>query len=187
MAQWFLYFVFYSFAGYLLEKAFARLIRSPSQVRKCFLLLPLCPVYGLAMTAVLALVPEGSGPLPRMLLGGVICTAAEYLVHLFYEKTFHVHFWDYSQLRGHVRGRICPQFALIWGVLSTAAVWWVHPLAIRLAAWTPPAAAYALWLVLAVDSVLSAALLRRGRDPEQLALGAVFAQIRASSQSNTSL
>ena len=37
----------YSFLGYLLEKAFAWLTRSPQQVRKCFLLLPLCPVYGL--------------------------------------------------------------------------------------------------------------------------------------------
>ena len=74
MAQWFLYFIFYSFAGYLLEKLFAWLIHSPNQVRKCFFLLPLCPVYGLAMAAVLALIPEETGPLSRMLLGGVICS-----------------------------------------------------------------------------------------------------------------
>ena len=48
----------YSFLGYLLEKAFAWLTRSPQQVRKCFLLLPLCPVYGLGVLAVLALPPE---------------------------------------------------------------------------------------------------------------------------------
>ena len=187
MAQWFLYFLFYSFAGYLLEKLFARLIHSPNQVRKCFLLLPLCPVYGLAMTAVLALIPEGAGPLPQMLLGGLICTAAEYLVHLFYEKTFRVHFWDYSELRGHIRGRICPQFALIWGVLSALAVWLLQPFAVYLAARTPPPVTYALWLALAADCVLTAALLRHSRAPEQLTLGTVYAQIRASSQSRTSL
>lgn len=186
MAQWFLYFLFYSFAGYLLEKSYARMIRSPNQVRKCFLLLPLCPVYGLAMTAVLALVPEGAGPLRRMILGGILCTAAEYLVHLFYERIFQVRFWDYSGLRGHFRGRICPQFALIWGVLSAAAVRWVQPLAARLAERTPPEVTFSLWLVLAADCVLTAALLRRGRDPEQLAWSAAFAQIRASSQSSTS-
>ena len=49
MSQWFLYFVFYSLGGYGLEKAFARATRAPKQVRKCFLLLPLCPVYGLAL------------------------------------------------------------------------------------------------------------------------------------------
>lgn len=187
MMQWFLYFLFYSFAGYLLEKLYARLIRSPNQVRKCFLLLPLCPVYGLAMLAVLALIPEGTGPLPRMLLGGVICTAVEYLVHLFYEKFFHVHFWDYGELRGHIRGRICPQFALAWGVLSAAAVWLAQPLAAELAARTPPVLAYGLWLLLAADCVFTTTLLRHSRDPEGLALGTALAQIRASSQSNTSL
>jgi len=187
MAQWLLYFLFYSFAGYLLEKAFARLIRSPHQVRKCFLLLPLCPVYGLAMTAVLVLIPEGTGPLPQMLLGGIICTAVEYLVHLLYEKALGVRFWDYSVLRGHFHGRICTQFALIWGVLSAAAVWRIQPFAARLAAQTPPAAAYVLWLLLAADCVFTAAMLRYSRDPEQLTLRAAFAQIRASSQSNTSL
>jgi len=187
MAQWFMYFLFYSFTGYLLEKAFARLIRSPHQVRKCFLLLPLCPVYGLAMTAVLALIPEGTGPLPQMLLGGIICTAVEYLVHLFYEKTLGVRFWDYSILRGHFHGRICPQFTLIWGVLSAVAVWRIQPLAAWLAARTPPAAVYALWLLLAVDCVVTAAMLWYSRDPEQLTLRAAIAQIRASSQSSTSL
>ena len=187
MAQWFLYFIFYSFAGYLLEKLYTRLTRSPNQVRKCFLLLPLCPVYGLAMTAVLAVIPEGTGLLLQMLLGGIICTSVEYLVHLFYEKTLHVFFWDYSGLRGHIRGRICPQFALIWGVLSAAAVRQLQPFAARMAAQTPPAIAFALWLLLAADCVLTAALLRYVPNPEQLAWGAAFAQIRASSQSSTSL
>ena len=50
---WFWLFLLYSFGGYVLEKLYAAARRSPHQVRKCFLLLPLCPVYGLAMLAVL--------------------------------------------------------------------------------------------------------------------------------------
>ena len=187
MAPWFLYFLFYSFAGYLLEKLYARLIHSPNQVRKCFLLLPLCPVYGLAMAAVLAAVPAETGLLLRVLLNGLICTAVEYLVHLIYEKALGVRFWDYSGLRGHIRGRVCPQFSLIWGILSTLAIQWIQPFAARLAARTPPAAAYALWLLLAADGVLTVFLLRNSRDPEYLALSTAFAQIWDSSQSSTSL
>ena len=52
---WLWLFCLYSFLGYLLEKAFAAATGSRHQVRKCFLLLPLCPVYGLAMLAVLHL------------------------------------------------------------------------------------------------------------------------------------
>ena len=86
MSQWLVWFFFYSFLGYGLEKLHARLFRSPRQVRKCFLLLPLCPVYGLAMTTLLALAPAGIGFLPLALLGGAVCTGVEYLVHLFYDK-----------------------------------------------------------------------------------------------------
>ena len=43
---WLWLFCLYSFLGYLLEKIFAAVTGSRHQVRKCFLLLPLCPVYG---------------------------------------------------------------------------------------------------------------------------------------------
>ena len=55
MARWLWIFWIYSFLGYGLEKVFAAATHSPNQGRKCFLLLPLCPVYGLGMLAVLAL------------------------------------------------------------------------------------------------------------------------------------
>ena len=53
MVLW--YFWIYSFLGYLLERAFAAVTHAEHQGRRCFLLLPLCPVYGLGMLAVLAL------------------------------------------------------------------------------------------------------------------------------------
>lgn len=186
MEQWFLYFLLYSFLGYCLEKLYARAIHSAKQNRKCFLLLPLCPVYGLAMTALLAVAPAGIRFFPLALLGGTVCTAVEYLVHLFYDKVFGVWFWDYRLLPGHIRGRICPRFALIWGVLSAAAVRWIHPFILDLASWLPPEAVYSLWLLLAADCVLTSSLLLRYHDTELLALPAVRAQMRASSQSNTS-
>ena len=55
MILWLWQFWTYSFLGYLLEKAFAAATHSPHQVRKCFFLMPMCPVYGLGVMAVLAL------------------------------------------------------------------------------------------------------------------------------------
>ena len=187
MSQWFVCFLFYSLGGYGLEKLFARCIHSPNQVRKCFLFLPLCPVYGLAMTALTALAPAGLGFFPLMLLGCVVCTGVEYLVHLFYDRVLGVRFWDYSLLRGHVNGRICPHFALIWGVLSALALRLFHPLAMLLARFTPSWMAYLLWVALAADCVFSASLLRKYQDTQMLTVSAVKAQIRAFSQSSTSL
>ena len=146
-----------------------------------------CPVYGLAMTALLALVPEGIGIFPLILLGGAVCTGVEYMVHLFYDKVLGVRFWDYRPMRGHLQGRVCPQFALIWGGLSAAAVRWIQPSVRLLAGRTPAQVIFVLWMVLAADCVLSWALLRRYRDTELLTVSAVAAQMRASSQSSTSL
>lgn len=174
MSRLFLDFLMYSFFGYCLEKLFARATHSPRQVRKCFLLLPLCPVYGLAMTAVIILSPRFEGFLSLALTGAVVCTAAEYVVHLFYDTVFHVRFWDYSGLRGNVKGRICPQFSLIWGILSAAAVRFVHPIVAAVSETISPSTVFLLWMVFSVDCVLTAFLLCKTRDTEQLTLTAIY-------------
>ena len=184
MAQWFWYFLIYSFLGCCLEKLYARCIRSPKRVRKCFLLLPLCPVYGLGMTALLALWEPGMGPLVLACLGALVCTGVEYLVHLFYEKTLKVRFWDYTGLSGSVQGRICPRFAAVWGGLSAFAVVCVQPWVAVLAAAVPPALSYGMWLLLAADCVLTVRVLTWYHDTELLALSTLSA--RVSSQSSTS-
>lgn len=184
MAQWFWYFLIYSFLGCCLEKLYARCIRSPKRVRKSFLLLPLCPVYGLGMTALLALWEPGMGPLVLACLGALVCTGVEYLVHLFYEKTLKVRFWDYTGLPGSVQGRICPRFAAVWGGLSAFAAVCVQPWVAVLAAAVPPALSYGMWLLLAADCVLTVRVLAWYHDTELLALSALSA--RVSSQSSTS-
>ena len=184
MTRWFFYFLFYSFAGYCLEKLFARVTHAPKQVRKCFLFLPLCPVYGLAMTAVLAAVPPDAS-FPHLFLScAVICTAVEYLVHLFYDRIFRVQFWDYTPLSGNIGGRVCPQFSAAWGLLAAIAVRWIQPAAaaVRL----PRIMVYGVWLLLAADCVCTAFLLMRRQDTELLTPAAVLAQMRAESQSSTS-
>ena len=176
MSYWFSCFLIYSFLGYLLEKLFARTVHSDRQVRKCFLLLPLCPVYGIAMVAVLLLTPAEMPFWIRVVTGAVICTTAEYLVHLFYDKVFQTRFWDYSDLSFHIGGRICPHFALIWGILSAAAVEYVHPLLAPIALAAPPYAVFFLWMLLALDCVLTSTLLLRRHDTELLSLRALLAQ-----------
>ena len=163
------YFWIYSFLGFLLEKAFAAATHSPHPVRRCFLLLPLCPVYGLGMLAVLAL-PEGiRGGGWLFLLGGITATAVEYAVHWWYETFLGVRFWDYSDRAGNLRGRVCLPFSLIWGVLTATAVWWVHPFVSRLTAVIPAAVTYAALLLFTLDAVCSARFLRVTGDIDALA------------------
>lgn len=171
---YFRYFLFYSFLGYLLEKLFARATRSPRQVRKCFLLLPLCPVYGLALCALLASGAERVGdPAGLLLRGAAVTTAVEYAVHWGYEKAFGVKFWDYTRTRLNVNGRVCLPFSLAWGVLSAAAVRFVQPAARAFAAALPDAWALAALLLLVFDAALTVRVLRTYHDTELLSLCAL--------------
>ena len=46
---WFWYFLIYSFLGFLVEVAYVRLVGGVKRDRKCRLVLPICPVYGLSL------------------------------------------------------------------------------------------------------------------------------------------
>ena len=166
------YFWIYSFLGYLLEKAFAAATHAERQGRRCFLLLPLCPVYGLGMLAVLALPPQWTEGLWLILSGGLAATAVEYVVHWAYEALLGVRFWDYSQVRGNLRGRVCLPFTLAWGVLTAIAVWWIQPWVEVLARRIPPEATYLFLLVFTADALLSARFLWVTKDIEGLRAGA---------------
>ena len=162
------YFWIYSFLGYLLEKMFAKAYGARLQGRKCFLLLPLCPVYGLGMLAVLAL-PE---TLTRGVIGIIVCggaaTVVEYAVHWAYDAFLGVRFWDYSGVFGNLRGRICLLFSLIWGGLTVAAVRWIHPRVEHLAERTVPEVTYLCLMFFALDAFCSLRLLKATGDPERL-------------------
>lgn len=162
MAAWLWYFWIYSFLGWLVELAFAAATRSEDRRRRCLLFLPLCPVYGLGMLAVLALPPMGWGGL--MAWGGLAATAVEYAFHWAGERFLGVRFWDYAQVPGNLCGRICPPFTLAWGLLVWAASRFVQPGVAALAAAVPPAATYAALLAFTADLACSLYFLRSTGD-----------------------
>ncbi len=162
MAVWFWYFLLYSFGGFLLEVLFARLIRSPNRARKCFLFLPLCPVYGLGALLILLLPPYiRYDPIRLFFFGALTATAAEYAVALFYEYAAGVKFWDYHDLPLNLQGRVCLLFSFFWGLLSLPLCGLVQPLAASLCAAIPPILLPPAVLLVLLDGGASLYLLRR--------------------------
>lgn len=173
-------FFFYAFAGYLLERVFARLTRAKLQVRKGFLLLPLCPVYGLAMVVFLGVTEPGPWSWWGLVLqGAILCTLVEYAVHLFYDCILNVRFWDYEGVFANVWGRVCLPFSLIWGLLSAFSFLWIQPMVSHWAERMPRWSALVMAVVLAADGVLSWQVLRQGGDPELLGLRNLLALTNA--------
>ena len=161
MSRWFVFFLFYSFAGYGLEKLHARLSHSPKQVRKCFLLLPLCPVYGLGACLVVWLAPMIKSPLWVMAVGALATTGAELIMGAFYRFVLGVEFWDYAGMPGSLDGLVCPVFSACWTVLSLLLVYAVHPLVASLAADIPAWLGPPALIVLNADILVSCIALRR--------------------------
>ena len=166
--RWLWYFIIYSFCGFLLEVAFARIIGHPKRDRKCFLLLPLCPVYGLGACMILLLAPLVQSPLWVMAAGGLAATAAELAMGLFYRFVLRVKFWDYTGMRGSIGGLVCPAFSLCWSVLALTLVYLVHPTVALLAARLPAGLATPALILLGTDALVSCVALRRTGTTEVL-------------------
>ena len=158
----FWYFFLYSFLGFLVEVTYVRLRREAKRDRKCRLILPVCPVYGLGALAIL-LLPQGVQQNPLLLFpaAALACTGVEYAAGLFYEKVFRVSFWSYAHLPLNLNGRVCPLFSLFWGGLAVLVLRVIHPWTALLVACIPPWLFLPAVLLWAADTILTALLLRR--------------------------
>lgn len=162
MRELFWQFLLYSFLGFLFEITFARLVRHPKRDRKCHLVLPVCPVYGLGALAILALPAwVRASPLLLYLAGALAATGVEWGLAVFYETFAGAPFWDYRALPWNFQGRVCLVFSLFWGLLALPLVYWVQPALGPLLAQIPdfftiPAALFYLG-----DAATSLFLLRR--------------------------
>ncbi|MCI8538063.1 MAG: putative ABC transporter permease [Oscillospiraceae bacterium] len=162
-------FFLYSLIGFGLELLFARATRASKRDRKCLLFLPLCPVYGLGAVLILSL-PEALRQSPWLLAAcAALCaTGAEYGTAFFYERVWHVRFWDYSALPLQLHGRVCLPFSLIWAGLSLPLVYWLQPRLDPLLAALPGLLVLPLCLVFLADSLMTGNLLRRAGNTKAL-------------------
>ena len=161
---WVWNFALYSFLGFLLEVGFAKATGGRPD-RKCLLVLPLCPVYGLGACAILLLPPWATAtPILLFVSGALTATAVEYLTALFYERLLGVSFWDYRGLPGNLQGRVCLPFSLGWGLLSLPLVRWVHPALSPLLRAIPAPLSWLALSALLSDILVSCLLLRHTGD-----------------------
>ncbi len=62
-------------------------------------------------------------PFPlQCLLGGTIVTCLEFITGIVVNIILKWNIWDYSNMPGNVLGQICPQFSLLWIMISGFAI-----------------------------------------------------------------
>ena len=171
MSVWFWSFLLFSFLGYLLEKGYAAITHAVKQNRKCFVLLPLCPVYGVSVTAVLMLPQSLREDIRTLLLvSALVPCVVEYMMHLYYERCFQVCYWDYREAPYQLHGRICLPFALVWTALMPFAVRVIAPRVLPTLAAMPTWLSFGVWMLLAADWLISRYMLLCCHDTERLRL-----------------
>lgn len=164
MNTWIWYLLIYSFLGYLLEVAYAKIVHGRGSGRKCLLLLPLCPVYGVGAVAIVALSGPNPQPLWVMGVGFGAATVVELLFGLYYKYVLGVAFWNYSQIRWNVGGLVCLPFSLAWSGLALALVYTVHPIVKICVSALPTAFTVPAWIVLGADCLISSIALKREKN-----------------------
>lgn len=133
--EWGWTFFIYAFLGWVAEVAYAAL-KTGRFVNRGFLNGPVCPIYGVGMTAVVLLLTPVRDRFLLLFLGGAFVTSLlEYATGLVLEKVFHDKWWDYSGRRFNLHGYICLEFSLMWGFGCVLIMQNVHPLVEMLISW----------------------------------------------------
>jgi len=152
-------FALYSFIGWVLETVYCSI---PAQkfVYRGFLVGPVCPIYGFGAIAVAFILAPFQHHLELVFLFGMILTSfLEYASSVLLEKLFNKSWWDYSDRKFNVNGRICLMNSSLFGALSLFLIYVLHPmftvLLIRLPETIVPGIAVSLTLVLCIDLFVS--------------------------------
>lgn len=124
----FLYFVFYSMIGYVCE-VFYVYLGSKKWVNRGFMHGPYIPIYGNgAMIVSLALLHVKKDSFIIFLVGLLLCSLLEYITSFVMEKVFHNRWWDYSERKYNLNGRVCLQNSVLFGLGSVAIIFIFNPL-----------------------------------------------------------
>lgn len=125
----FLMFMIYSVLGYIVEVASVSLKEHKLVYNRGFLLGPYLPIYGVsALFMDIAFSGKNINIGSLFIQCAVICTIIEFLTSYVMEKIFKVRWWDYSDRRMNIEGRVCLENSCLFGLGGIAVVYIFSPI-----------------------------------------------------------
>ncbi len=122
------YFIIYSFMGWVIESTY-RSFCERKLINSGFLYGPFCPIYGIgAIIMFLFLNNFKDNMFILFVLGFFILSLWEYVVGWILEIIFHTKYWDYTDNKFNINGRICLTNSIFWGILGVVFIKYIHPL-----------------------------------------------------------
>ena len=126
---WFLWLMIYSIIGWVYESTICS-ISQRKLINRGFLNGPYCPIYGTGAVLVLLVLGRIQNPVLLFFAGAVLTCSLEYLTSWLMEKLFHARWWDYSNKKFNIQGRICLGHTFYWGIASLLFLYLVHPIVV---------------------------------------------------------
>lgn len=121
------YFIIYSFLGWVIESVYKTTYQKKF-INSGFLHGPFCPIYGIGALIMFFCLRNFKGsPIIVFILGFIVLSIWEYLVGFLLEKLFNTKYWDYSDSKYNIHGRVCLLNSIFWGILGLIFIEFVHP------------------------------------------------------------
>lgn len=121
-------FFIYGFIGWVCEVLYGIYINGKF-VNRGFLIGPICPIYGFGVVSITLLLSKYKNDwLVLWILAVVICSTLEYVTSYLMEKLFRTRWWDYSDKKYNINGRICLEFSFFFGLFAVLVLYFLNPL-----------------------------------------------------------
>ena len=148
-----LYFFIYSFLGWLCESIYCSCLQKKI-VNRGFLNGPICPVYGVgALIVITGLWSYRDNMVAVFVLGFILTSILEYITATILEKLFHAKWWDYSNYKFNIHGKVCLLNSTMFGFLSLFVIEVLHPSVINILSRMNSVVLY-VFMVLAVATTI---------------------------------
>ncbi len=159
LSYYFILFIIYSFLGWCMEMVVC-FCADKKWVNRGFLLGPICPIYGWGCLIITILLKRYlDDPIALFVMAVVLCSILEYFTSYIMEKLFKARWWDYSDRKYNINGRICLDNAILFGALGLLLSYVINPFIVKMLGFVPAIVFYIvasiLLVIFVIDNVIS--------------------------------
>ena len=165
ICYYFLLFMTYSVLGWILEVS-CKLVEKKKFINRGFLIGPYCPIYGWgALMMTLLLKKYLNDIFTLFIMNILICSILEYFTSYFLEVIFKARWWDYSNKKFNINGRICLETMIHFGLFGLLVMYVINPIIFNILNMIPISIIYfisiVLFLLLLIDTITSYSIITK--------------------------
>ena len=126
-------FIIFSIIGWISECIFCSVGERKFVHNRGFLIGPCCPIYGFgALYCYLFLSKYANDPIVLFVMALFGTSILEYVTSYLMEKLFKARWWDYTNEKFNINGRVCLKNSILFGIGGALFIYYIKPAFINL-------------------------------------------------------